>query len=85
MDPSISNVTNEGMISKSGSDTYYNNLVYLADLDAVEDTMLEPFNMLLRLNFPKYWNAGLRFGCYRNIPKQQQNTTQSQRLQNNVQ
>lgn len=82
IDSSLSNVSKDGVISKSGSDVYYNYLIYINSLTSAEETCLEPFNMMLRMNFPKEYAEGYRFGFYQNVPQKQEDTTPKERLQN---
>lgn len=84
MDASLSNVSKDGIISKSGSDTYYNYLIYINSLTSAEETCLEPYNMALRMNFPAFYSQGYRFGYYHNVPQRQEDTAPKQRLQNTI-
>lgn len=80
IDPSISNVSKEGIISKSGSDAYYNYLIYMEQLPAAEKICCDPFNMALMVNFPHLWEKGYMIGLYRNIPARQQDVSTNNRL-----
>ncbi len=80
LDPSISNVSKEGIISKSGSDAYYNYIIYQTQLTAPEKICCDPFNMALRVNFPHLYADGFRFGFYRNAPMRQQDISPDNRL-----
>ena len=53
MDSSISSVSKDGVISKSGADVYYNYLLYLQTLTPDDEKCSEPFNQVLQVNFPE--------------------------------
>lgn len=80
MDASISAVSKDGVISKSGSDTYYNYLIYIMQLTPEEEVCAEPLNQALRLNFPHLYRQGLRFGFYREVPQRQEDIEPANRL-----
>lgn len=80
MSASISNVENDGVISKSGSDVYYNYIVYLNSLAAAEHFVCKEINRAIALNFPDKYNSGVRLGFRIEIPSRQQDTTPSERL-----
>lgn len=82
MDSSISSVSKEGVISKSGSDVFYNYLIYLMGLNPHDEICAEPFNWALRLNFPDMYDAGYRLGFYRETPSRQEDISPKDRLQN---
>ncbi|TAJ13052.1 hypothetical protein DMA11_10325 [Marinilabiliaceae bacterium JC017] len=82
MDASISNISKDGVISKSGSDLYYNYVIYLHNLTIPEQVCTEPFNWALRINFPELYRQGYRIGFYRNIPSRQEEVSTDDRLQN---
>lgn len=82
MDSSISSVSKEGVISKSGSDVFYNYLIYLMGLNPHDEICAEPFNWALRLNFPDMYNEGCRLGFYRETPSRQEDISPQDRLQN---
>lgn len=82
LDPSISNISKEGVISKSGSDALYNYLIYLSQLPSTEKVICDPFNMAIRVNFPELFRDGYRVGFYRNVPLRQQDTPVQDRLTN---
>lgn len=82
MDSSISSVSKDGVISKSGADVYYNYLIYLNMIHPDEEVCTAPFNMALRVNFPELYNNGYRVGFYRNMPQRQEDTSSKDRLQN---
>ena len=80
LDAAISAVDKDGVISKSGSDTYYNYLIYIMSLTSEDEVCTEPLNWALRLNFPDLWKQGYRLGFYREVPQRQEDTTPEQRL-----
>lgn len=80
LDASISTVSKDGVISKSGADTYYNYLIYLMQLNPYDEICSEPFNWAIRINFPELYAQGLRFGYYRETPQRQEDTPPSDRL-----
>ncbi len=82
MDATISNVSKDGVISKSGSDLYYNYIIYLLNLTIPERICTEPFNMALKINFPELYKEGYRIGFYINIPSRQEEVSTDDRLQN---
>lgn len=82
LDPSISNVSNQGVISKSGSDAYYNYLIYLNGLTIPESVVCSALNYAIKLNFPTKYASGVRIGFYRPTIAKQQDVTPENRLQN---
>ncbi len=80
LDASISAVSKDGVISKSGSDAYYNYLIYIMSLTSEDEICSEPLNMALRLNFPEYYKQGYRIGFYREVPQRQEDTAPKDRL-----
>ncbi len=83
IDPSISNVSKEGVISKSGSDAYYNYLLYLLQLPAPEKICCDAINMAVRANFPHLWRQGYMVGFYRPVPARQQEVSPDDRITSN--
>ena len=77
---SITNVENDGVISKSGSDVYYNYMVYLNSLTYPEQFVTRELNRAIRLNFPHAARAGIRLGLDIQVPVRQQDTTPADRL-----
>ena len=77
--PSITNVEKEGIMSKSGSDVYYNYLIYVASLTLDEYFVLKEINRAIRLNFPEAKKQGIRLGFWIDIPAKLQDTTPSDR------
>lgn len=80
IDSSISAVSKPGMISKSGSDAYYNLLIYLLSLTPDDQKCSEPFNLALQVNFPDLYKDGFRFGFFREIPSRQEEVSKNDRL-----
>ena len=85
LDASISSVSKEGVISKSGADAYYNYLIYLMSLAPDDEKCSEPFNDAIRVNFPDLWAKGYRIGYYREVPARQEDTSTNDRLKNQKQ
>lgn len=79
---SISNVENDGVISKSGSDVYYNYMIYQNALVIDEYIVTRDINRAIQLNFPHA--KGISLGFRMEIPAKQQETTPSDRLENTV-
>jgi hypothetical protein len=77
---SITNVENDGVISKSGSDVYYNYLIYVASLTLDEYFITKEINRAIALNFPQ--KKEIKLGFWIDIPAKMQETTPSNRLQN---
>lgn len=82
LDSSISSVSKDGVISKSGSDSYYNYLIYLMQLNPEDEICSEPFNWALKVNFPSLYEQGYRIGFYREVPARQEDISPSNRLNN---
>lgn len=83
MDASISNITKEGVISKSGADLYYNYLIYLfMNRPIAEQICMAPFNDMIRVNKPALYDAGWRLGLYTDVPARQEEVSQENRLPN---
>lgn len=80
IDSSISAVSKPGMISKSGSDAYYNLIIYLLSLTPDDQKCAEPFNLALQINFPDLYKQGYRLGFYREIPSRQEEVSKNNRL-----
>lgn len=77
---SITNVENDGVISKSGSDVYYNYIVYLNTLTYAEQFVCKEINRAIQLNFPRAVKDKIRLGFNIEIPVRQQDTTPSERI-----
>ncbi|MDA3824134.1 MAG: hypothetical protein PF450_16190 [Bacteroidales bacterium] len=84
LDASISSISKEGVISKSGSDLYYNYLIYLHNLTPAERICNESINIAIRINFPKLYAEGYRVGFYNEVPAKQEDVSPNDRLQNTV-
>lgn len=82
LDASITGISKDGVISKSGSDLYYNYIIYLNNLPVHEMIVTEPFNWAIRINFPELYKQGYRIGFYHNIPSRQEEVSTDDRLQN---
>lgn len=80
LDASISAVSKDGVISKSGSDSYYNYLIYIMSLTPEDEICSEAFNIALKLNFPKLYKQGYRIGFYREVPQRQEDIAPKDRL-----
>jgi hypothetical protein len=76
---SITNVENDGVISKSGSDVYYNYLIYIASLTLDEYFIMKEINRAIQLNFPEAKRQGIKLGFWIDIPAKLQETTPSER------
>lgn len=84
IDSALSNVTKDGVISKSGSDAYYNYMIYLHNLPLAEHTCCQPFNWAIKINFPQLFRDGYRIGFYNEVPQRQEDVSPTDRLQNTV-
>ena len=82
IDSSISNVSSEGIISKSGSDAYYNYMIYLTQQSIPEQVVCADVNYAIRLNFPEEYAQGIRIGFYRPAISRQEEIAPSQRMSN---
>lgn len=82
IDSSISNISKDGVISKSGSDAHYNYLIYLNGLTIPEDVVCRDINYAIKLNFPDAYKSGIRLGFYRSAIEKQQNVSKENRLIN---
>lgn len=82
LDASITAVSKDGVISKSGSDAYYNYLIYIMSLTPEDEICCEPFNLALKLNFPNLYKQGYRIGFYREVPQRQEDVAPKDRLNN---
>lgn len=80
LDAAISAVSKDGVISKSGSDAYYNYLIYIMSLTPEDEVCAQPLNLALRVNFPEYWDQGYRIGFYREVPQRQEDIAPKDRL-----
>lgn len=82
IDSSISNVSSDGIISKSGSDAYYNYMIYLTQQSIPEKIVCADVNYAIKLNFPDEYAKGIRIGFYRPTVKRQEDQTPAQRMSN---
>ena len=80
LDATISAVSKDGIISKSGSDSYYNYLIYIMSLTPEDEICAEPLNLALRVNFPALYEQGCRIGFYREVPARQEDVSPKDRL-----
>lgn len=80
MDASISSVSKDGVISKSGADVYYNYLLYLMSLTPDDEKCSEPYNLNIQANFPDLYNQGFRIGFFRETPSRQEDVSGENRL-----
>jgi hypothetical protein len=76
---SITNVEQDGVTSKSGSDVYYNYLIYVNTLTEPQRFVTREINRAIQLNFPAAWRNGIRLGFWIDIPAKLQETTPSAR------
>ena len=84
IDASISNITKDGVISKSGADLYYNYVIYLYGLTLAEETCTEALNQAIKINFPELYLEGYRIGFYNEVPQRQEEISPQNRLQNSL-
>lgn len=82
IDSSISNVSSDGVISKSGADSYYNYIIYLTQQAIPESIVCSEINHAIRLNFPQEWAQGIRLGFYRPNVQHQDEVSPADRLSN---
>jgi len=81
LDASVSGISKDGIISKSGSDLYYNYLIYLISLTHDDEKVCEPLNQIcLQGNFPQLYAEGYRIGFYREIPSRQEDVSPTNRI-----
>lgn len=76
---SISNVDGKGIISKSGSEAWYNYLLYVMTLTLDEFFILKELNRAIHINFPYAQEQGIKLGFWIDIPSKLQDTTVSER------
>lgn len=77
--PSISGVDKDGSISNSGSEVYYNYLIYIASLVWDEYLVMKDINRAIHLNFPYTKKKKIKLGFWIDIPAKLQDTTPSDR------
>jgi hypothetical protein len=80
--PAISNVSKDGVFQSSGSDAYYNYLIYLNSLVYAEEFILQDINRALHINFPNLKAGNIKLGFEINIPARQEELPPKQRLEN---
>lgn len=76
---SISNVDGAGIISKSGSESWYNYLLYVMTLTLDEYFILKELNRAIHINFPYAKEQGIKLGFWIDIPSKLSDTTVSER------
>ena len=82
IDSSISNISQDGVISKSGADTYYNYMVYLTQQSIPESVVCADLNYAIKINFPQAYAEGVRIGFYRPNVQRQEDISPADRLSN---
>lgn len=85
LDPSISNISNEGIFGGSGSQSYYNYLIYLNSLPYAEEIICEEINMAAQINFPRMKKDNVVVGFYRHIPEKMEETPPKDRMEKVIQ
>lgn len=78
---SISNVEKDGVISKSGSDVFYNYMIYINSLSIPEYYVCKEINRAIALNFP---DAKCKLGFYHRVPDKTSEISQNQRMEETV-
>ena len=84
IDPSISSISKDGVISKSGADLYYNYVIYLHNLVLAEEITTEAINWAIKINFPELYSKGCRLGFYNDVPSREEEISPNDRLQNSL-
>ncbi len=82
LDPSISNVSKEGIFQGSGSQSYYNYLIYLNSLYYAEEFITQDINNALAINFPYLRKERIKLGFFRNIPERTEEVPPKDRIEN---
>ena len=82
IDPSISNITSDGTISKSGSDAYYNYIIYLTQQAIPDSVVCADLNEAIALNFPEKYAEGIRIGFHRPAVQRQEDVSPANRMAN---
>ena len=82
IDPSISNITSDGTISKSGADAYYNYIIYLTQQSIPEEVVCADLNRAISINFPEKYRQGVRIGFHRPTVQRQEDVAPSNRMSN---
>ncbi len=76
---SISNVEKDGVISKSGSDVFYNYMIYINSLAVPEYFICQDINRAIQLNFPGKKN--LKLGLYHRTPPKTSEISPNNRME----
>lgn len=79
--PSISNVTKDGVFQSSGSDAYYNYMIYLNSLHYAEEFITEDINRALWINFPELEQQNVTLGFLRHVPERQEELQPKERIE----
>lgn len=82
IDSSISNISADGTVSKSGSDAYYNYVIYLTQQAIPEDVVCRDVNYAIKINFPEQYAKGVRLGFYRPTVQRQEDVSPNNRIAN---
>lgn len=85
LDPTISGITNDGVISRSGSDVLNNFIIYQWSLNLAEFFVMKDINKAIKLNFFRdNPDQDVYLGFYRDLPQldKQQNINEKDRLIN---
>lgn len=83
IDASISNISKDGIISNSGSNAFYNYMIYISTLYTAEMVVLDALQFALKLNFPEEYASGVRFGLLSlNNVQRQEDVPPGQRMNN---
>lgn len=75
---SISNVEKDGVISKSGSDVFYNYMIYINALTVPEYFVCQDINRALALNFP---GKKVKIGLYHRTPPKTSEISPNNRME----
>jgi len=77
---SITNVENDGVLSKSGSDVYYNYLIYRQTLTKPEEFVCREINRAIQMNFPHAKEQGIKLGFNIAMPDKIKDVSEKERL-----
>ena len=75
---SISNVEKDGVISKSGSDVFYNYMIYINSLAVPEYFICQDINRAIQLNFP---GKNIKLGLYHRTPPKTSEISPNNRME----
>lgn len=75
---SISNVEKDGLISKSGSDVFYNYMIYINSLAVPEYFICQDINRAIALNFP---GRNIKLGLYHRTPPKTSEISPNNRME----